>query len=119
MTDFVLNPAEVGARIRAIRDRQNKTQAYFADMLFISPSYLSLIEDGKRVPTLDVFIQIAKFCDVSLDYLIFGEDKDMNQELQIFRRLQDTYPTHQMQQAMRMAEYFLMTINVDEEDELL
>ena len=72
MIDYTVNPAAIGERIRRLRLKQNKTQSYWADMLFISPSYLSLIEDGKRIPKLEVLIQLARVGQVSLDYLVFG-----------------------------------------------
>ena len=50
MNNIILNPKELGERIRKLRFKRNKTQSYFADMLYISPSYLALIESGKRVP---------------------------------------------------------------------
>ena len=56
MNNIILNPKELGERIRKLRFKRNKTQSYFADMLYISPSYLALIESGKRVPNLDLLI---------------------------------------------------------------
>ncbi len=55
---------------------RSKTQAYFADILYISPSYLALIEAGKRVPNLDVLVHIAEITDVSIDYLILEITKN-------------------------------------------
>lgn len=42
----------------------------------ITPSYLSLIEDEQRIPNVEVLAQIAKVADVSIDYLIYGTDKN-------------------------------------------
>ena len=52
MVDYTVNPAAIGERIRRLRLKQNKTQSYWADMLFISPSYLSLIETVNVFPSL-------------------------------------------------------------------
>lgn len=71
MNNIILNPQELGERIRALRFKCNKTQVYFADMLYISPSYLALIESVKRVPNLDLLIHIAKFTDSLLLSLFF------------------------------------------------
>ena len=49
MSDFILDPQKLGERIRSLRLKMNKNQSYFADMLYISSSYLALIESGKRI----------------------------------------------------------------------
>ena len=75
MNNYNIDAQALGERIRKLRLKKNKTQAYFADILYISPSYLALIEAGKRVPNLDVLVHIAEITDVSIDYLIFGDNK--------------------------------------------
>lgn len=70
MNNYNIDAQALGERIRKLRLKKNKTQAYFADILYISPSYLALIEAGKRVPNLDVLVHIAEITDVSIDYLI-------------------------------------------------
>lgn len=111
MTDLSINASEIGTRIRDIRKKQGKTQAYYADLLFISPSYLALIEAGKRFPSMEVLIQIAKLCNVSMDYLIFGEEPDKEEQdytQMMFRRLRNTYPAYKIEKALRLAEYYLL-----------
>lgn len=70
MVNNSVNLIEMGERIKRLRLKQNKTQKYFADMIYISPSYLALIEQGKRTVSIDVLSQISKVCDVSTDYLL-------------------------------------------------
>lgn len=108
MVNNSVNLVEMGKRIRLLRMKQHKTQKYFADMLYISPSYLALIEQGKRMVTLDVLAQIARICDVSTDYLLFGtsyEENDVN--FRTFCRLSECYPTKKVKNALRLAEYYL------------
>lgn len=107
MADYLLKPNEIGARIRALRKKQGKTQAYFADLLYISPSYLALIESGKRVPTLEVLVQIAMNCDVTIDYLVFGDQSNLDAEQIMFNRLRNSYPPNQIHHALQLAEYYL------------
>lgn len=112
MTEKSVNFAEIGARIKSLRKKQGKTQAYYADLLYISPSYLALIESGKRFPSLEVLIQIATLCNVSIDYLVFGKDSEKNGDpdytQMMFRRLRNTYPAHKIEKALRLAEYYLL-----------
>lgn len=103
MNNIILNPQELGERIRKLRLKRNKTQSYFADMLYISSSYLALIESGKRVPNLDLLIHIAKFTDVTLDYLVFGDDPNCDPLQMTFNRLNDSYENRQLERAMKLA----------------
>ena len=112
MSNISTRSLEIGERIRPLRKKHKKTQQYFADMLYISPSYLALIEAGKRTPTLEVIIQIAKLCDTSVDYLLFGKKSHEHDELhQKLQRLLDHYPEDQVNKALRLAEYYLQLEN--------
>lgn len=107
MANLSIKPVEIGARVRALRKKQGKTQAYFADLLYISASYLALIESGKRVPTLEVLVQIASITGVTVDYLIFGDDDSIDSEQTTFNRLRKSYSSEQIQKALQLAEYYL------------
>lgn len=103
-----INLTDMGNRIKLLRLKQRKTQEYFADMLFISPSYLALIESGKRTATIDVLAQIAKVCDVSVDYLLFGiSDYTNSQVHRKLDRLINMYSNEQIEKALQLAEYYL------------
>ena len=41
MNNYNIDAQARGERIRKLRLKKNKTQAYFADILYISPSYLA------------------------------------------------------------------------------
>ena len=117
MENYVINSQEIGARIRDLRLKQNKTQSYFADILFISPSYLALIESGKRVPNIDTLVHISEATDVSLDYLILGKKENYaTQNQRTFERLSKTYQEDEMRRALRLAEYYLKLSRLKEPD---
>jgi transcriptional regulator with XRE-family HTH domain len=108
MSDYSINLAEMGLRIKELRTRQNKTQEYFASQINISTSYLALIENGKRTPTIDVLAQIVKKYNVSIDYLVFGTEESREDEnSHIFSRLCSKYSTNDISKALRLAEYYL------------
>lgn len=107
MTDYPINAVEIGNRIKELRRRQGKTQTYFADMLYISSSYLALIEAGKRVPTIEILAQIAKISGVSLDYLVFGDESNMNAPQLTLNRLRQTHSPDKLQKALQIAEFYL------------
>lgn len=59
----------MGPRLRAARERHGATLAGVGCATGISPSTLSRIETGRRKPTLEVVLQLAKEYGVSLDEL--------------------------------------------------
>ena len=75
---IIMNFDKIGKKIAEARIKQNKTQEELAEILEISPSFLSHIETGKRKPGFDTLIQIAKCLNMSLDYLILDEDLEKN-----------------------------------------
>lgn len=103
-----IDSVKIGARIRSLRKELKKTQYSFADLLYISPSYLALIESGKRAPTLDVLVQVTKICNVSMDFLLLGESSEefnsLHQKLQL---LIDKYSPQKVENALKLAEYYL------------
>lgn len=117
MKDFILEPKAIGSRIRELRLKNNKNQNYFADMIYISPSYLSLIEDGKRVPNIEILVQIARFTNVTLDYLILGEEEKASNKSRTFERLCATYSDSDVRQALRIAEFYLRLQHLKDPDE--
>ena len=48
------DPPLLGAKLRALRRRENLTQVQLAERLEISPSYLNLIENNRRPLTAPI-----------------------------------------------------------------
>ncbi|MFF9147306.1 helix-turn-helix domain-containing protein [Streptomyces sp. NPDC014861] len=61
--------AAMGPRLRAARERRGATLTGVSRATGISPSTLSRIETGRRRPTLEVVLRLAKEYGVSLDEL--------------------------------------------------
>ena len=60
----------VGRRIRAAREKKNQTQEELAAYIDISPTHISVIERGTKIPRLDTFVAIANALEVSADSLL-------------------------------------------------
>ncbi len=60
----------VGQRIRAAREKKNLTQEDLAALIEISPTHMSVIERGAKIPRLDTFVAIANVLEVSADSLL-------------------------------------------------
>lgn len=59
-----------GKRIRYLRILNNLTSKELSKALNISESSISLYENGKRKPTIDIIIKIADYFKVSTDFLL-------------------------------------------------
>ena len=61
-------------RISSLRKKKRFSQMQLAQTLHLSPSTVGMYEQGRRVPNLDILIEMSRLFDVSLDYLITGSD---------------------------------------------
>ena len=68
--DVAQTLAAMGPRLRVVRERRGVTLAGVSRATGISPSTVSRIETGRRKPTLEVVLQLAKEYGVSLDELV-------------------------------------------------
>ena len=64
-----------GERIQQLRIQHGYTQEIFAKALNIDRSNLSRIESGRRGCSLDLLVQLSSIFGVTLDYIVFGQDK--------------------------------------------
>lgn len=64
-----------GKHIQQLRIQHGHTQEEFAKTLNIDRSNLSRIESGRRGCSLDLLVQISSIFGVTLDYLVFGQNK--------------------------------------------
>lgn len=62
-----------GNRLKTLRENHNLSQKEFANILNIANSTLSQYESDKRVPSDEVKLQIAKYFNVTTDYLLGNE----------------------------------------------
>ena len=61
-------------RLKELRLEKNLSQDKLAKAVGLTHTAIGLWEQGKRIPNLDAVISLAKFFDVSLDYLAGLED---------------------------------------------
>lgn len=71
-----LDYKEIGKRIKSKRKELKITQEQLAEIIDVSPSYISEIERGMSISSLFTITKIANTLDLSLDYLIFGFHSD-------------------------------------------
>lgn len=71
MPEDVPDVGNIGMRIQMIRGKM--TQAEFAKKINIKQSYISRYEKG-RVPKAEVLLRIARFANVSIEWLLTGKE---------------------------------------------
>ncbi len=57
-------------RIRNLRTDRQLTQKALGAVIGVNPATVSLYESGHRQPSQEILVTIAKFFDVSVDYLL-------------------------------------------------
>ena len=70
----------LGARIAALRREAGLSQAQLALRLGISPSAMGMYEQGRREPSMETLVAMAKVFRVSTDYLLTGQPAEQEQE---------------------------------------
>lgn len=60
-------------RIRDARKRSRLSQATLSELVDLSPSYISYIENGVKGMSLETFVMIANALDVSTDLLLMEQ----------------------------------------------
>ncbi len=63
----------LGQRIAALRREAHMSQADLARELMISPGAVGMYEQGRRQPSGELLVQIARVLGVTTDYLLTGE----------------------------------------------
>ncbi|MFI3205610.1 MAG: helix-turn-helix transcriptional regulator [Clostridia bacterium] len=70
--EMIINSGElmsIGGRLQITRKNLGYTQTEFAEFLGVPQPSLSMYENNKNLPTTEGMINIAKKCNISLDWL--------------------------------------------------
>lgn len=78
-------------KLKELRKNSALTQKQIADVIGIDRSTYSYYENGKASPSLEVLIKIAKVFNVTLDYIIYGEESKTVQPVSV---LTDNYTSY-------------------------
>ena len=71
----------LGEKLRQLRQNQNLTQPELAEAMGIEQSYLSKLENGKYVPSGEVFSRILEVFDIELGDLLDHLDQQARRQL--------------------------------------
>ena len=67
---MALDYESIGKRIKRYRTDKGLSQEDLSQVVFITPVYLSYIENGSRTPSLEMLVMLANALDVSADDLL-------------------------------------------------
>lgn len=65
-----INYKEIGKRIKEGRKKVGMTQEKLAEKIDVSPSYISEIERGSSICSLQVLVDIAHILNLNLEFLV-------------------------------------------------
>ncbi len=68
----------LGERIRKSRKAKGLSQEKLGEICSISTAHVGHIERGSRIPSLETLFKISKELDISMDYLFFDSQNDIN-----------------------------------------
>ena len=68
---------DIGFRLRELRRREKMTQAQVAKRLDLSKTVISGYENSTKTPSVEVLIQLSILYDVSADYLLGLDNREM------------------------------------------
>ena len=75
----------IGLRIKENRQLRNMTQEELAELSEITPGYISLLETGRKKPSLGTLLSISKAFNITINELLLGNqillDTDYNREI--------------------------------------
>ena len=77
----------LGFRIAALRREAGMSQSQLAKLLQVSPSTVGMYEQGRREPSADMLLKLARVLGVSVDYLLSGNVSEQ-ESVQLNRILQ-------------------------------
>lgn len=92
-----INYKRIGRQIAARRKELGYRQNYVEEKADLSYKYLSSIETGRSIPSLETLIKLCQVLDVTPDYLLLGavQRPEAKSEDEIFREFQLLSPREQ------------------------
>ena len=105
--------ATLGERLRALRGDNGITQAELAEKIFVSESYIALIELNRRNPSTEIIGKLSDYFGVSTDYLLNGElsEEDVL-HVKEWRALVSGRSDREITSALRLVRSFFESVDV-------
>ncbi|MCH5193547.1 MAG: helix-turn-helix transcriptional regulator [Oscillospiraceae bacterium] len=91
---MVIDYAEVGRRMAKRRKELSLKQREVCEMVDANYKYISNLETGRSVPSLEMVMKLCKALDTTPDYLLLGTDtgQDRDTDRQLFEKISRLSP---------------------------
>lgn len=77
----------IGKKIKEQRIRKNISQEKLAELIDVTPSYISNLESGDRIASLHTMLEIVNKLELSIDYLMLDDLTINSNEMKIDKKL--------------------------------
>ena len=102
----------LGARLKYLRKENGLTQIQLADRIYVSESYIALIEADKRNPSIEIVSKLADVFHVTTDYIVNGSPKEEDKlMLKEWTNVLKDRPQQEIDSALKMVKAFFECID--------
>lgn len=102
----------LGDRLRGLRAEHEITQAELAENIFVSESYIALIESDKRNPSTEIIGKMSDYFEVSTDYLLNGSySEDDRLHVKEWRSLTRSRSDREIKSALKLVHSFFESVD--------
>ena len=84
-----LNDVEIGKRLRKQRDSLHLTREQVAEMMDITPKFISDIERGEKSMALGTLYKFMQIYNMSADYILTGDEESNGEKLANARQIKE------------------------------
>ena len=84
-----LNDVEIGKRLRKQRDSLHLTREQVAEMMDITPKFISDIERGEKSMALGTLYKFMQIYSMSADYILTGDEESNGEKLANARQIKE------------------------------
>jgi transcriptional regulator with XRE-family HTH domain len=106
----------IGERIKELRNQNNVSQQKLADLLNLTQQAIGKWESGKAEPNIDAIIKMSKIFNVTVSYLILGEEEI---ESNITKKEKKILKAYRNKQDLQNAVDILLQIDKIEDEEII
>ena len=106
-----MEKADLGKKIREARLKRGYTQQVLAEKADVAEMYISQIERGLKMPSMNLFIKIITALDISSDYILRDEvPSGKDYVYSEFTQKLDTLTPKQRRAAMEILDAYIRTL---------
>lgn len=92
-----MNPKEIGAFLKQLRNEKGITQEQLAEILGVSGRTVSRWETGSNLPDLSILVQISEYYDVEIKEILNGERKSEQMDHELKETLLKVADYHELE----------------------